>query len=181
MERRLSHFDLHMKIAFITRSTLYKVPGGDTVQVLNTTAELRKMNVEADIVLTNKPIDYSRYDLFHFSNITRPADILYHIKRIKKPFVISPILIDYSEYDRHYRKGLSGLIMKKSGAGEYIKTLYRWIKGSDCLQSKDYLWKGHRKAVREILQKAALLLPASTAEYEKLKEVCGIEKKYVVV
>ena len=170
-----------MKIAFITRSTLYKVPGGDTVQVLQTVGQLRKQGVEADIFLTNTTIDYAAYDLFHFSNITRPADILFHVKRVKKPFVLSPVLIDYSEYDRNYRKGLAGMIMKKFRGVEYIKTVSRWLKGNDCLQTKSYLWKGHRRSVREILKRAALLLPASVTEYEKLKELYGIEKDYVVV
>lgn len=160
---------------------MYKVPGGDTIQLLQTARQLRKKGVQADIFLTNTAIDYSAYDLFHFSNITRPSDILFHVKRIKKPFALSPILIDYTEYDHNYRKGLTGMMMKRFRGGEYIKTVSRWLKGKDCLQSKSYLWKGHRRTVREILRKAAILLPASIAEYEKLKEWYGIEKNYVVV
>jgi glycosyltransferase involved in cell wall biosynthesis len=170
-----------MKIAFITRSTLYKVPGGDTIQVLQTVRQLRKKGVTADIFLTNTAIDYSAYDLFHFSNITRPSDILFHINRIKKPFALSPILIDYSEYDRNYRKGLTGMMLKNFRGIEYIKTVSRWLTGNDCLRSKSYLWKGHRQTVREILKKAAVVLPASAAEYEKLRELYGIENNHVVV
>ncbi|MCW3119295.1 MAG: glycosyl transferase group 1 [Chitinophagaceae bacterium] len=172
-----------MKIAFITRSTLYESPGGDTIQVMQTVKHLKKSGTGADIFLTNSPIDYRAYDLFHFSNITRPSDILFHLSRIKKPFVVSPILIDYSEYDRQYRNGLGGLILKRlrRGSGEYIKTLSRWIKGNDSLQSKAYLWKGQQKSIREILKKAAALLPGSETEYQKLSELYNIEKKYAVV
>ncbi len=172
-----------MKIAFITRSTLHECPGGDTIQIMQTVKQLRKSGTGADILLTNSPINYSLYDLFHFSNITRPSDILYHLSRIKKPFVVSPILIDYSEYDRQYRNGLAGLILKRfrRGTNEYIKTLSRWIKGNDSLQSKDYLWKGQQKSIREVLQKAAALLPGSEREYQKLRELYHIDKKYAVV
>ncbi len=172
-----------MRIAFITRSTLYEVPGGDTIQVMQTVKYLKKSGTDASIFLTNSPIDYSGYDLFHFSNITRPSDILFHLSRIKKPFVISPILIDYSEYDRQYRKGLAGLVLKRfrRGANEYIKTLSRWIKGNDSLQSKEYLWKGQQNSIREILKKAAALLPGTETEYQTLSKLYDIEKKYTVV
>ena len=48
--------------------------------------------------------------LFHFFDLTRPANILYHLNKIAQPTVLTPILIDYSEYDRHHRKGLAGIL-----------------------------------------------------------------------
>jgi len=87
-----------MKVAFITRATLFNVPGGDTVQIIETAGYLRKLNAEVDIILSGKKINYSKYDLFHFFNITRPADILRYIKKIEAPVILSPILVDYSEY-----------------------------------------------------------------------------------
>src|SRR5258706_13758890 len=127
-----------MRIAFITRSTLYEVPGGDTIQVMQTVKYLKKSGADASIFLTNSHIDYSGYDLFHFSNITRPSDILFHLSRIKKPFVISPILIDYSEYDRQYRKGLAGFVLKRVcwGGKENIKKFFTGVNGTDKLQRK---------------------------------------------
>jgi glycosyltransferase involved in cell wall biosynthesis len=172
-----------MRIAFITRSTLYAVPGGDTVQVLQTAKCLGEYGIDADVCLTNDKINYSQYNLLHFTNITRPSDILFHIKQTKKPFVLSPFLIDYSEYDRHYRKGLSGIFLRQFSANtnEYAKTFGRWLYGKDVLQSKSYLWKGQRKSIREILKKAAMILPNSEAENKKLREVFEVEQDYAVV
>ncbi|MES1223009.1 MAG: glycosyltransferase family 4 protein [Bacteroidota bacterium] len=172
-----------MRIAFITRSTLYEVPGGDTVQVTQLAKHLKKEGTIADIFLTTQKVDYSGYDLFYFTNIIRPSDTLFHIARIEKPFIVSPILIDYSEYDRQYRKGLSGAILRKFKRHtiEYIKTISRWLKGNDKLRSKKYLWQGQRKSIREILNKAAALLPGTESEYKTLQELFGVEKKYVVV
>jgi glycosyltransferase involved in cell wall biosynthesis len=172
-----------MKIAFITRSTLYEVPGGDTVQVTQLAKHLKKSGTVADIFLTNHRVDYSGYDLFYFANIIRPSDILFHISKLKKPFIVSPILIDYSEYDRQYRKGISGIIFRKfrRNTNEYIKTLLRWIKGNDSLRSKKYIWQGQQKSIREILNKAAALLPGTESEYKTLMDQYGIEKKYTVV
>ena len=172
-----------MRIAFITRSTLFKVPGGDTIQVLQMAEHFKKSGVETDVFLTNQAIDYPRYDLFHVSNITRPSDILFHISQTKKPFILSPIYIDYSEYDRRYRRGLPGLFLRlfPSGLTEYIKTVSRWVMGKDCLRSKNYIWKGQRKSIREVLQRVSRVLPGSEREYQRLKELYAIDKNYSVV
>src|SRR5882672_2130027 len=118
-----------MRIAFIIRSTLCDVPGGDTIQVLHTAKHLQESGVGVTIYLTNASIDYSRYDLLHFFNITRPSDILFHITKTNKPFVVSPILVDYSEYDRKYRKGFSGFLLQYFSAdtNEYIEKNYSVI------------------------------------------------------
>lgn len=172
-----------MTIAFITRSTLHTVPGGDTIQVRETARCLRELGVEVDICPTDKKIDYSRYHLFHYSNITRPADILYHIHRHKAPFVVSPVLVDYSEFDREYRRGISGFILRQfsSGANEYIKSAARWIRRKDTIRSREYLLRGQRCSIRLILSRAAMILPNSQSEYENLESQFGISKDYMVV
>jgi glycosyltransferase involved in cell wall biosynthesis len=172
-----------MRIAFITRSTLHNVPGGDTVQILQTAKHLRKQGIEVDLFLTNEKIDYRKYDLLHFFSVTRPSDILFHINKTKKPFALSPILVDYSEYDRNHRNGFSGLVLRQFSAGmnEYIKTISRWILRKDKLKSKAYIWKGQGRSIKEILRRAAILLPNSEAEYIKLKELSAMEKPYSIV
>src|SRR5450432_202247 len=99
-----------IQVAMIVRATFHVSKGGDTIQVLQTARHLANHNIQADIKLTNEKINYQQYDLLHFFNITRPADILYHIRKAKKPFFVSPILIDYSEYDKYHRKGLAGIL-----------------------------------------------------------------------
>lgn len=154
----------------ITRSTFYSAAGGDTIQALQTARLLREHGCLAEIRLTNEPINYSDYQLLHFFNITRPADILYHIKKAKLPFVVSTIFINYSEYDKYHRHGIAGMVFKYFSADgiEYIKSLTRWIKGSDRLMSLSFLWKGQRNAISEILKKANLILPNSASEYRRL-------------
>src|ERR1700749_3054131 len=104
--------EVPMKIAFITRATLYKVRGGDTLQVIETARHLQRLGIEVDIRLTHEEIDYSVYDLLHFFNIIRPADILYHVRKSGKPFVVSSLLVDYSGYDKNYRKGIAGFFFR---------------------------------------------------------------------
>lgn len=160
-----------MKVAFITRSTWQTVPGGDTVQIEQTVRHLRTMGVKADILPASAKIDYASYDLLHFFNITRPADLLLHARQCKKPYVLSPVLVDYSEYDRQYRKGLSGFIFRSGSPSfnEYIKTMGRWLLGKDKMVSKNYLWKGQSRSMKEIIAGAAAILPNSVSEQKAIR------------
>jgi glycosyltransferase involved in cell wall biosynthesis len=159
-----------MKVALITRSTLYSVKGGDTFQIINTARELKRMGIGADIILTNQPVQYQQYDLLHFFNIVRPADIVCHINRSKKPFVVSPNLVNYHEYDQLYRKGVSGSLFRHlpKNSIEYIKTIARWAQGNDVLMTRSYLWKGQKQSIQKILQQAARILPNTKLEYDQL-------------
>lgn len=172
-----------MKVAFITRSTLYTIPGGDTIQITQTAKHLIAAGVEVDIKLTDEAVDYEHYNLLHFFNITRPADILCHVKKSKKPFVVSTIFIDYSEYDKQHRKGFSGFLFRffSVDAIEYIKTVARWLSGKDKLMSKSLLWKGQRRCINEILTKASALLPNSISEYNRLAKRFGQQAQYLVI
>jgi glycosyltransferase involved in cell wall biosynthesis len=169
-------------VAFITRSTLYDVFGGSGLQVTETANQLVKSGISVDIYLTHQEIDYSKYDLLHFFDLTRPANILPHIHS-GKPFVISPILVDFSEFDKYHRKGFGGMLFKFISPDkiEYIKTVARWLLKKDSLRSKSYLWRGQRRSIRFILKKTALLLPNSEAEYKKLSSSYKINRPYTIV
>lgn len=160
-----------MNVAFITRSTLYRVPGGDTVQIVQTAKQLSTMGIDVEILLSNQQIDYEHYSLLHFFNITRPADILYHSNKAKKPFVVSTILCNYTEYDKHHRKGFGALFAYMPADGiEYVKTMARWLLGRDHMASISYTWKGQRKSIIDILRRAAVILPNSESEYQRVEK-----------
>lgn len=171
-----------MKVALITRSTLYTVRGGDAVQTLQTARHLTALGIQADVHLSHERINYEDYDLLHFFNLSRPADILYHSRRANKPYVISTILCDYSEYDKHQRKGLGKLLGLFSSNGiEYIKTMARCLIGGDKLVSPAYAWLGQRRSINAILLRAALVLPNSESEYRRLQEKYPSKAKRMVV
>lgn len=172
-----------IKVVMITRTTLFTASGGDTVQVLETAKQLDALGVTADVKLTNEVIEYSQYDLLHFFNITRPADIIYHLQKAKKPFIVSPIFIDYSEYDKHYRKGIEGWLFGGLSADgiEYAKTVARWLSGKDALMSFSYLINGHRNSIKKILKQTVMLLPNSELEYKRIASQYKYTGRYKVV
>src|ERR1700761_3672528 len=157
MQKALTDYK-EMKVALITRSTLYSVPGGDTVQIVQTAASLVAMGVVADINPSNEVCVYDKYALLHFFNITRPADILHHSQKAGKQYVVSTILCNYSEYDQQHRKGIGMLFSYlKNDSIEYIKTLGRCLLGGDRLASLSYIWKGQYSSIRQILNRAAMI------------------------
>jgi glycosyltransferase involved in cell wall biosynthesis len=172
-----------MKVLFVVRSTLHSNKGGDTIQILQTAHCLKELGVEVTVISTLEGTDYDGYDLLHFFNITRPADILKHIDQSKKPFVISPIFVDYSEFDRRFRKGLSGSVLRLLGPNgiEYAKTVARSILKGERVAARKYLIYGQKKSVKTILHRASMLLPNSYSEYNRLLNRYGIEKPFSVI
>ncbi len=174
----------HIKVLFISRATLFSSVGGDTIQVMRTAEALEKFNVEADIKLcSDTDINYKEYQLIHFFNIIRPADILVHISRSGLPYVISTIYVNYSDYEKNTKQTGVNKILSPFGSNtrEYIKVMARWLTNGERVISKKYLLFGHRFAVQYILKKAALLLPNSEHEYRRLLQDFQISKKYIVV
>jgi glycosyltransferase involved in cell wall biosynthesis len=172
-----------MRIAMIARSTLFSSKGGDTVQVMQTAKYLREAGVVVDVKLTTEAINYDQYDLFHFFNIIRPADILYHTSRSGKPFVVSTIFVEYSEYEKSHRKGITGMVFRylSADAIEYSKAIARKLVGSDSLRNLSYVWKGQRKSIQQILNRASLLLPNSSSEYKRLQMRYQIASDHAVI
>ncbi len=172
-----------MRVAFISRATLYTAPGGDTRQVDATADALRRLGVEADVFGADAQPDYGRYDLLHFFNIIRPADILYHVQQSGLPYVVSTIFVDYDLFERKnggtFRKIVSRLV---SGDGmEYLKALARQVRNGEKIRSKSYLLRGHARSVRAVAQGALALLPNSESEYRRFVARYGVEKPYRVI
>jgi glycosyltransferase involved in cell wall biosynthesis len=170
---------IDMRIVLISRATLFTVRGGDTIQILQTAEQLTRLGIPADIKLTHEKIDYSAYDLLHFFNITRPADILYHIQKTDKPFVVSTILIDYSAFDKQNRKGIAGRLLRLLSKDnlEYAKCIARFLKGQDKLMTLSYLWMGQHKSIKKVLRSASVLFSNSSLETRAVGERFGFAAK----
>lgn len=172
-----------MRILFISRATLLSSRGGDTIQIENTAKALSHFGVNVDIVLCNNMrIDYKQYDLIHFFNIIRPADIIYHIDRTTIPFVVSPIYLTYHDLITH-DKTIKGLLLSAFGKHEqeYVKCIARNIFNSEKIISKKYLLFGHKRSIEYILKRCSCLLPNSKSEYERLKTDFNIAGHFSVI
>lgn len=160
------------KILFISRSTLWSTAGGDTVQIEQTAAALRRLDICVDIKCTGDPaIRYGDYQLIHFFNIIRPADILVHIERSGLPYVVSPVYVEYDQINSllptsFLQRSLS--LLSKNGQ-EYLKCIARAVKNNERIASPKYIYWGHKRSIEYILHHCAMLLPNSQSEYERIK------------
>jgi glycosyltransferase involved in cell wall biosynthesis len=176
-------FVIDFNVLFISRATLFQDRGGDTIQVLETAKHLKNLGLKVDIKLANEQIDYAPYTLIHFFNIIRPADILIHIKKSGKPFVISPIYVDYAEMEKVQRKGIAGTIFKllSKDAIEYLKVLARFMSNGERIISSSYIFLGQKRSIRRIIRHSSMLLPNSNNEYRRLAEDYHIDAPYKVI
>lgn len=172
-----------MKVAIISRATLYSVPGGDTRQMVETAKYLRKEGITVDIFATNGEIDYASYDLLHFFNITRPADIIKHVKQSHKPFVISPIFVAYDKINEQGKGGLLKIASKLLTADglQYLKSIGRWLLNGEKIVSWQYLFLGQRGSITWLAKRAAYMLPNSENEMRRFIAKYRITGKYRVV
>lgn len=172
-----------LRVAFISRATLYSAPGGDTKQVEETAAALRSLNIEVQIFTAGSIIDFECFDLLHFFNIIRPAQILAYTQNTHLPYVVSTIFVDYAQYERAGLAGGRKLLSKMVSPDgmEYLKALARWAKNGEKIQSNRYLLQGHRAAVKKVAAGAALLLPNSESEYQRFATAYGVQKQHYVV
>jgi glycosyltransferase involved in cell wall biosynthesis len=163
-----------MNVLFIARATLYDSPGGDTVQILKTAEELRKLAVTVDIGLCTDEFDYQKYDIVHFFNIIRPADILYHFNKSKRT-VISTIFVDYSEAEIKSGTLLRSILTRVFGGDfiEYLKAVTKAFIGKEQLISKEYIFKGHFNSIKYLYKNADALLPNSHSEALRLQKKFG--------
>ena len=163
-----------MKVLFIARATLYESPGGDTIQLLKTAEALQRLDIEITIGLTNETFDYEVYDIVHFFNIIRPADILPHFKRAKRN-VISTIFVDYTEAEIRSGNKIRAWLTKQLGghAIEYLKTCAKAVLGKEKVQDISYFWLGQYRAIRFLYRNADALLPNSDSEWQRLQKTYG--------
>lgn len=173
-----------MKVLMLSRATLFSSPGGDTVQIKSTAKYLRKLGVEIDIRLANdRTIDYSQYDLLHLFNIIRPNDFFYHVRKSRKPFVLSTIYVDYSEYEKYSRKGILGMFFRfmEKHRIEYVKTIARAFVNKEKIISWEYWLIGQKRSMKRLARKASILLPGSVNELNRLQNDLGIHNKFEII
>jgi glycosyltransferase involved in cell wall biosynthesis len=172
-----------MKVLFIIRSSAFTNKGGDIIQAINTAEYLRLLGVQVDIRFSNEKIDYAAYDLLHFFNIIRPADILVHINNSGKKFVVSTIYVDLREYEKKISTGFSSYISKllPGDLTEYLKVIARSLVSREKISSISYLWLGQKKSIKVIAKNAACLLPNSCNEYKRFSATYNINCRYEVV
>lgn len=168
-----------MKALFVSRSTLFSSPGGDTTQMLKTAEGLRKLGVEVAVQGEDGRFHDPRdFDLLHGFNINRPADLVSYAVPGMPPLVVSTIYVDFSEWEAFSRSPWRWL---PATMAEYAKVVARVVVNGDPLPPWSYLLAGQRRSVRRVAKHSGILLPNSRSEYRRFARDFGMEHPYKVV
>lgn len=177
-----------MKVLFQSRTTLFDAPGGDTIQVLKTREHLKRMGLDVEISTETEP-PLSGYDVVHLFNLGRPQELYLQARNARRKgrkVVLSPIYVDYREYEQQVRTGITGRAARllKPGQIEYLKVLARAAKNREIGKGTlAVLCRGFRRAQQSILDMADVLLPNSRSELGRMTRdlPAAGEKRFVVV
>jgi glycosyltransferase involved in cell wall biosynthesis len=166
----------------ISRASSKKNPGGDTIQMFESASQLRMLGVEVDIKYADEKPIYEEYDLIHFFNIIRPADILAHIRH-HVPFVVSAIYVDYANVEANSSSLLKRFVSKFLNKNniELIKTIARHILNIEKIQSLEYLRRGHKNSIIKIIENAKSIIFITNNEKYRFENDFGTIFKYYII
>lgn len=160
-----------LRVLMVTRQNYLEIPGGDTIQLLQTKAHLGKMGVQVD-VSNCLEFEQSSYDVIHLFNLTEARQTyvqVNHALQAKKPLFLSTIYWDKAEY-------LSRGFTAHCSWGRKLKV--------KALQLLNRVSSDNENLVvlqREILNHCNHLLPNAHVEMEVLQNNFGLSKEYSVI
>lgn len=167
-----------MRILMQARVSLFTVPGGDTVQVVETMRALRRMGADADVSVEPNA-DPRGYDIVHLFNLGRVQETARYARRAARahvPMVLSPIYWDTSEFERRGHSGARGALCRALPLEliERLRGVWRYcVDGERNQATFDLVIRGWRRLQRDTLSVASCLLPNSATESALLRRSFG--------
>lgn len=167
-----------MKVLMQARVSLFTVPGGDTVQMVETARALQRREVDAHVTV-DLDADPRGFDLVHLFNLGRVQESAHLARRAVDagvPVVLSPIYWDTSEFERRGHSGARAVICRilPLDAAERLRGVWRYLAdGERNPATWQLVVRGWRRLQRYVLSVASCLLPNSAAELELLRREFG--------
>lgn len=177
-----------MKVLFQSRSTLFNVPGGDTVQLMKTAEALRSLGITVDISTELEP-SLASYDLVHLFNLMRPQEVYVqaaNAKRQGRRVALSTIYGLYTEYERKARPGLAGFVSRNVSPWqvERLKVAARALTNGEIGRGSILVAAlGYKHLCGRVAEAADVFLPNSSSEMDRVHADFegSREKPFVVV
>lgn len=177
-----------MKVLFQSRTTLFSVPGGDTVQLMKTAESLRKLGVVVDISTDLEPA-LDGYDIVHLFNLMRPQEVYVQARNAKRQgrrVALSTIYGLYTEYERKARPGLAGLVSRHASPWqvERLKVVARAITNREISRGSLLVaGLGYKRLCGRVTELADVFLPNSGSEMSRVHDDFSASrgKPFVVV
>ena len=171
-----------MRVALAARRDLIAAPGGDTVQIAQTAAELRRRGHRVDVITSSLRGRAGDYDLVHVFNLSRVHDTLVRSREcvaVGVPLVVSPIYhppawID--DYERRGRGGLAGEVTRRTSRDvrEAGKALWHAARRPNQLGDAIAMCRaGYSASQIEVLSLASMVVCNSVTELVLLRSETG--------
>lgn len=165
-----------MRILFQTRtqSSIGRQTAGDVVMADQLAAALRDLGLTIDISAELKPA-LDRYDAVHVFNVVRPQELWLQTRNATeqgKPVFLSTVYCDVAEFDRHGRRGFSGIIGRWASRNtvEAAKACARAATSGEMHRGIVALVaRGYTNLQREVLRATSFYLPNSESELARLE------------
>ncbi len=171
-----------MKIAFLARTNLFDVRGGDTVQIEATCKALQGLGFAVNIITQPTSEALEEATVIHFFNIARPEEILRHWPIIKKKTLfISSIYVDYSILQNHHPILGKLQVMFGKQRIEYFKAIARAVKGQLPWPPFHYLIYGQLRSIQKILKQAHTIITSSEKEALRIQKDFRLTFQPVVI
>ena len=160
----------------LSRSDVHEVPGGDTIQMVETKANLEKRGVEVQMGNLQDHPPFSNYDVIHIFNWQLLEPFLVGEEwnpRTDPPIVLSPIFWFHTGhwFDHAIEtKRVWKILVKGFGLSLTRKLFEDW-------QEAKFRWGVQGRSLRRSLTFPARLLPNSNTEVDHLESVLGFRGK----
>jgi glycosyltransferase involved in cell wall biosynthesis len=167
-----------LRVLYAVRRDLEEFAGGDTVQILNTARELRKLGVEVTFC-TDPATDPAGFDCVHLWHLERVHESYAFMGRAKAAGL--PTLLSTIYWPFRDSSAGPGLVR---GTRENAKNLFRLIRSRDRVEMRmvtKVLGLGWRRCRQRLLDSVDILLPNSQAEADVLAQQTCCENRVVVV
>ncbi len=170
------------KIALVARRDLLQVPGGDTLQMMETAARSSCAGTNAISFSRGSTRKASRYDLVHAFNMTRVHDTLTRCREFARagiPIVVSPIhhaLEWVNDYGVRGRIGIAGGVGRhlSQDRREALKAAWHAVREPSRFPDVlSMLALGYSRSQLEVLARARCVVCNSAAELRMLRHELG--------
>ncbi len=171
-----------LRVLMVNRATTFAVPGGDTVQMLQTKRQLENLGAEVDVSLAATP-NAAGYDLVHGFNLQVPLETLTQVTHIRERTPEVPLLLSTIYYDQSEKlwgqEAIAQAFRQAKGPGDLAHRLQE-VELRSCAVRGFTPWgrnlphPNFEQAQRALLQLADHLLPNSYMEMQQIGIALGI-------
>ncbi len=163
-----------MHVLMLSRDDVYSVPGGDTIQMVQTKSELEKLGVQMQLGTISQAPDVKDFDLIHVFNWEQLESLISTHRQVLTyglPLALSTIFWFHTGqwYDAAAHNRPTWSIANNVLGSTNARMVFEWW------QQTKFRWGKRGQNLRHMLLILARLLPNSISEMQHLETLLGLK------